>query len=607
MVFQDYTQPHAIRGGHANSNASAGPMKEKYSTLSVIKRVLAENAREYAGRYLLAIACLATLSLSTAFTAWIMKWVVNGAFVDRRPDLVWATCIAIFLAFFLRGLANYGQAVILSKISNNISARYQILAYNHLMSCSVEYFNQVRSGQIISRINYSILGIRNIMNIAVTASVRDVLTFLSLIGVMFLQEPLLTLSVFVGSPPLIFGLRYLSKRIRSATRDAVQTGGHIFSAMQETLQGISVVKAFTMEGALEKKVGNLIETAERRNNRIVRISERTAPLIEIFAGLVVASIVAFAAYRSIYYDVPPGGFMSFLTALLLAYDPAKRLARLPTQLQNAVTSAEMIYELLDMEPRQRDKPGAKPLVVTRGQIEFRNVAFSYGNDTVLRDISFVGEGGKATALIGPSGAGKSTIITLIPRFFDPQAGSVLIDGQDIADVTKRSLREQLAYVSQQAYMFAGTIRDNIRYGRPEATDAEVEQAARLAFAHDFILAQPLGYETQVGENGVTLSGGQRQRLSIARALVRDAPILLLDEATSALDSESEAFVQKALDHVMVGRTVIVIAHRLSTIRNADKIIVVQQGRVLQVGNHESLSKDEDGLYARLQKVGKEAV
>jgi len=240
--------------------------------------------------------------------------------------------------------------------------------------------------------------------------------------------------------------------------------------------------------------------------------------------------------------------------------------------------------------------------VTQARIEFRNVSFGYGSESVLSGVSFIAEGGATTALVGPSGAGKSTVINLIPRFYDPREGEILIDGQDIAHITKKSLRHQLAYVSQQPYLFEGTIRDNIRYGRPEASDADVEEAARLAYAHDFIAAQPQGYDTPVGENGVTLSGGQRQRLSIARALVRNAPILLLDEATSALDTESEAAVQKALDEAMTGRTVVVIAHRLSTVVRADKIVVMQQGRVVEEGNHETLAKVSDGLYARLNNL-----
>ncbi|RUM05257.1 ABC transporter ATP-binding protein [Rhizobium chutanense] len=568
----------------------------------ILKRIIAENGRDHLWGYVFAIVCLIVVALSTAFTAWIMRAIIDEAFANRRADVVWIICLSIFIAFVLRGFASYGQAVALSKVGNNIVARYQRRLYSHLMTLSVGFFSEARSAHIAAQVSQNVSGIRDVLNLTITSTVRDLLTFISLIGVMILQDPLLSLAVFIMAPPLLYALRYVSKRLRSATREAVHLNSHVLGAMQETIQGIAIVKAFTMEDELERKVNKLITGAESRANRIARLSERTSPLTESFAGFAVASVLAYAAYRSIYYNVAPGAFFSFVTALLLAYDPARRLARLQVQMERAVVNARMIYELLDMEPRQRDLPDAKPLAVTQARIEFRNVSFAYGNDSVLSGVSFIAEGGATTALVGPSGAGKSTVISLIPRFYDPREGEILIDGQDIAHITKKSLRQQLAYVSQQPYLFEGTIRDNIRYGRPEATDAEVEEAARLAYAHDFISAQPQGYETAVGENGVTLSGGQRQRLSIARALVRNAPILLLDEATSALDTESEAAVQKALDEAMTGRTVVVIAHRLSTVVRADKIVVMQQGRVVEEGNHETLAKVSDGLYARLNNL-----
>jgi len=580
------------RQPHANSDTVTG----------ILKRIIAENGRDHLWGYVFAIACLIVVALSTAFTAWIMRAIIDEAFANRRADVVWIICLSIFIAFMLRGFASYGQGVALSRIGNDIVARYQRRIYSHLMTLSVGYYNEARSAHIAAQVSQNVTGIRDVLNLTITSTVRDLLTFVALIGVMVVQDPLLSLAVFILAPPLLYALRYVSKRLRSATREAVNLNSHVLGAMQETIQGISIVKAFTMEEALENKVNKLISAAEGRANRIARLSERTSPLTESFAGFAVASVLAYAAYRSIYQGVPPGAFFSFVTALLLAYDPARRLARLQVQMERAVVNARMIYELLDMEPRQRELPDAKPLVVTEAKIELRNVSFAYGNESVLNTVTMTAEGGKTTALVGPSGAGKSTVISLIPRFYDPQEGQILIDGQDIAHVTKQSLRQQLAYVSQQPYLFEGTIRDNIRYGRPEATDEEIEKAARLAYAHDFIVSQPQGYDTPVGENGVTLSGGQRQRLSIARALVRNAPILLLDEATSALDTESEAAVQKALDEAMTGRTVVVIAHRLSTVVRADKIIVMQQGRVVEEGNHETLAKVSDGLYARLNNL-----
>jgi ATP-binding cassette subfamily B protein len=586
-----------------NANGTPNDKLDKESITVVLRRVIAENGRDHVGAYAFAIACLLTVAMTTAFTAWIMESVINEAFANRRADLIWTICGSIFAAFVIRGFAGYGQAVTLSKIGNNIVARYQKRLFAHLMTLSVGYFNESRSARLSAQINQNISGVRDVMNLTVTSLARDLVTLISLIGVMLVQDIVLSLIVFTVAPPLLLGLRYLAKRLRVATKEAVILNSHVLGAMQETVQGISIVKAFTMEEQLQRKIQLTIDAAERRSNRIARLSERNGPLTESLAGLSVAGVMAYAAYQAIYGGVLPGAFFSFITALLLAYEPAKRLAKLQVQMERAAVNAKMIYEILDMQTHQRDKPGAGELVVSDARVEFRNVRFAYGsNEPVLHGLSFVAEGGKTTALVGPSGAGKSTVITLVPRFYDPAEGEILIDGQNIADITKSSLRHHLAYVSQQPYLFEGTIRDNIRYGRPEATDAEIEDAARLAHAHDFILAQPMGYDTPVGENGLSLSGGQRQRLSIARALVRNAPILLLDEATSALDAESEAAVQQALDAAMVGRTVIVIAHRLSTVIKADKIIVMQAGKVVEEGTHTSLAQRPSGLYARLHNL-----
>jgi len=568
----------------------------------MLKHIIAENGRDYRWDYIVAIFCLVMVSASTGYIAYIMKWVIDKAFVDRDLIAAWLICASIFVVFVARGFAGYFQSVILNKIGNNTIARYQRRLYTHLMSLSVGFFNEARSAQLAAQVSQNVSGIRDVMNLTITSTMRDLLTFLTLIGVMIFQDPVLSIAFFVIAPPLFLTLRYISKRLRSATREAIVLNSHVLGAMQETMQGISIVKAFTMENELEGKVNKLITSAENRQNRIARLSERNGPLMESVAGLLIASLFAYAAYRSIYDNVSPGVFFSFATSLLLAYDPARRLAKLQVQMERAVVNARMIYELLDMEPRQRDLPDAKPLVVTQARIEFRGVGFAYGNDAVLDDVSFVAEGGQTTALVGPSGAGKSTVINLIPRFHDPKEGSIFIDGQDIRQITKQSLRQHLAYVSQQPYLFEGTIRDNIRYGRPDATNAEIEQAAKLAAADEFIRQQPQGYDTPVGEGGSTLSGGQRQRVSIARAIVRQAPILLLDEATSALDNEAEARVQEALTHVMEGRTTIVIAHRLSTVVNADHIIVLEEGRLVEEGTHASLMADPHSIYARFHRI-----
>ena len=568
----------------------------------VLRRVFSENGKQHVKGYLFAGACLAAVALSTAYVAYIMKSLIDEAFVNRSAEAVGTICVSIFLAFCLRGFATYGQAVALSRISNSIIASYQKRVSAHLMALSVEYFNLRRSAQIVARVNQNIMGVRDVLNITITSTVRDLLSLISLVGVMLYQDIVLSLIALVFAPPMLLVLRHLLRQLRSANRDGVMLSGRVFGAFQETIQGISIVKAFTMEVELERKLDKVILAAEARSNQIARLSERNAPVVESFAGAAIALVVAYAAYRAIYMNTPPGAFFSFVTALLMAYDPARRLTKVQIQMQRAANNAKMLYELLDTMPNQPDEPGARDLQITDGNVEFRSVSFGYNKEQVLKDVSFIAVGGRTTALIGPSGAGKSTIINLIPRFFDPRVGQILIDGQNIASVTKRSLREKIAYVSQQPYHFEGTIRENIRLGRPSATDADIEEAARLAYAHEFILKQPRGYDTPLGENGVTLSGGQRQRLSIARALVRNAPVLLLDEATSALDTESEVLVRKALEAAMAGRTVIVIAHRLSTIVHADKIVVMHNGRVEQEGTHETLSVEADGIYARLQRT-----
>ncbi|MBX9454953.1 MAG: ABC transporter ATP-binding protein/permease [Rhizobium sp.] len=570
--------------------------------LPVIKRLFMENARDHASTYGFAIACLVTVALSTAFTAWVMESVINEAFTNKRVGLVIWICLAIFFAFALKGFASYGQSVLLNKIGNAIVAKYQKRLYQHLMALNLGYFSDARSAQIAATATQNVNGVRETMNLAVTSVARDAVTFVALVGVMISKDWLLTLLVALTAPPMLMAVRYLARRVRAATRESVEYNSHVSGVMQETIQGLVIVKAFTMEDQLRDRMDNLIDISEKRANKIIRLSERTSPITESFAGAAIAAVIGYAAWQSIYANQLPGAFISFIAAMLLAYDPARRLAKLQVQLEKAYVNAKMIFDILDTPIPMREEADAKPLVVGPGRIEFRDVGFRYRADPILKGVSFVAEGGRSTAIVGPSGAGKSTIISLIPRFYDPEPGQILIDGQDIRHVTKRSLRESLAFVSQTAVMFEGTVRDNIRYGRPDATDAEIEEAARQAYAHDFILGLPQGYDTPVGENGLNLSGGQRQRLSIARALVRNAPILLLDEATSALDSESEAAVQKAIQHAMHGRTVVVIAHRLSTISEADKIIVMEDGRIVEEGTHEMLAQEEAGLYARLNRL-----
>ncbi|RWO54384.1 ABC transporter ATP-binding protein [Mesorhizobium sp.] len=582
-----------------NHQAKARPGE----VVAVIRRILTENGRDYRWYYALAVLCLVMVAATTAFTAWIMKDVVDQIFYQQRGDLIALICLLILGAFMLRGLATYGQAVMLARIGNNLVARYQRRIFAHLMKLGIGFFNDTRSGRLAAQINENVNGIRDLLSMTLTSLARDAVSLIALIGVMIWQDPMLSLMSLLVGPPLIYTVVYLTRRIRRATREAVQINARLIGAMQEATQGIAIVKAFTLEDELSRRISDLVAGAEQRANRIARVSERLSPISDMLAGFAVAGVIAYSGYRAAVGGQPPGAVFSFITALLLAYDPARRLARMQVGMERALVNARMIYELLDLEPQQGDAPGAAEAKITRGEVRFNNVSFGYVADApVLQDLSFVAAAGKMTAIVGASGAGKSTLVALLQRFHDVDEGSIEVDGQDISKVTKQSLRRSIAYVSQQPYLFEGTIRDNIRYGRLSASDAEIELAAQQAEADGFIRQQPQGYDTLVGEGGLTLSGGQRQRLSIARAIVRQTPILLLDEATSALDNEAEARVQQALTQIMAGRTTIVIAHRLSTVVNADHIIVLEQGRLVEQGTHASLMADPHSVYARFHRV-----
>jgi ATP-binding cassette subfamily B protein len=602
---------HTVKPGHRSrrsrrhheighiDNQSADPGE----IVAVIRRIMAENGRDYIWHYAFAGLCLLLIAATTAFSAWIMRDVIDEIFYKQRSDLVALICLSIVGAFAIRGIAGYVQAVMLAVVGNNLVARYQRRMFEHLMKLGVDFFSEHRSGQLAAQINQNVGGIRDLLSTTLTAVARDVVSLVALVGVMIYQDPLLSGIALLIGPPLIYSVNYLMRRIRKITRQSVVINSRLIGAMQEAAQGIAVVKAFTMESQLAQKIDALVTDAEQRSNKIARVSERVTPIAEMLAGFAVAGVIAYAGYRAAYGGQPAGTVFSFITALLLAYDPARRLARVQVGLERSLVNARMIYEILDLTPQQGDRPDAEPLVVGPGEVVFDKVSFGYDPALpVLHGVSFVAAGGKSTAIVGASGAGKSTLTALLERFYDVGSGSISIDGQDIAGVTKESLRRQIAFVSQQPYLFEGSIRDNIRYGRADATDAEIEAAARLAAADEFIRQQPRGYDTLVGENGVTLSGGQRQRVSIARAIVRNAPILLLDEATSALDNESEARVQKALTEIMKGRTTIIIAHRLSTVVNSDHIVVLEEGRLAEQGTHASLLADQQSLYARFHRL-----
>ena len=576
-------------------------------TLSIIARVAKENATGHVAGYVIAGCCLVIIAATTAFSAWIIRILVDDVFVDHNLQTAYIISGSIFVVYLIKGAATYVQDVQLNKIANNIVANYQTRVFRHLLKLGLGYYYKTRSAYLVGQINQNIAGVRNLLNMLVTVVLRDFLSVIALLAVMIYRDPLLSLLSLIIAPPVIIMVARFKLRVKRIARQSVDINSRVASSMQEATQGIQIVKAFTMEEQLGRKVKNLAAAAEERANKMARITARTSPLMETLGGIAVAGVVAYSSYNVIVLDGSPGDMMSFLTAMLLAYEPAKRLARLNVNLERSLVDARMIYEVLDTPLLQSDKSDAKIFALGSGEIRFEAVEFSYDSadsdtGTVIEKMSFVAKAGETTALVGPSGGGKSTIISLLQRFHDLDGGTINIDDQDIKDIKIASMRQHIAYVSQQPFLFEGTIADNLRYARPDASMEELIKAAKLAQAHDFILASSQGYDSQVGENGVTLSGGQRQRLSIARAILRNAPILLLDEATSALDNESEALVQSALETVMKNRTTIVIAHRLSTIANADTILVIEKGKVVDSGTHAELAARKSGIYARYNSL-----
>lgn len=580
--------------------------KNKFPTkeaTSLIRRMISENIGQYKLAYTIAIIASLVSAATNGALAYLMQPMIDKIFVERDASYILIISGAIFGMFLLRGFSGYIQAVQLAVIGNNLVACYQKRILDQLMRLGMDFYADRRSGHLAAQINQNVTGIRDLLNMTISSIARDIISLIGLVGMMFYMEPILSLIVFLIGPPLVLAVAYISRRIRAVTRELVNLNSHLLGAIQESLQGITIVKAFTMEKLMVDKISTLIDQSEERSNKIARVSERTTPISEIIAGFAISGVIAYGGYAAIADNQAPGAMFAFITALMFAYDPARRLARLQVGLERSLVNARMIYEILDIEPQQADKEGAVILQPKKGEISFEKIRFSYQpGQPVLNDVTFTAAAGKVTAIVGASGAGKSTLIGLVQRFYDLDSGKITIDGQNIAHVTKASLRHSIAYVSQQAYLFEGTIGDNIQYGRPDATYDEIVEAAKLAHAHEFIIKLPLGYDTPIGENGTTLSGGQRQRLSIARAIVRNAPILLLDEATSALDNESEKKVQKALENVMRDRTTLVIAHRLSTIIDADTIIVMEAGRVVEKGRHEELIEIQNGVYSRFYEL-----
>jgi ABC-type multidrug transport system fused ATPase/permease subunit len=575
---------------------------DPYGAAILIRRLITEQGAAYWRRYLVAFALMGASAAATAGSAWLLGQVINKAYVDKDVRGIALLSGLTVLIFILKGAATYGHQVILSKISNAILANNQRRLFAKLMDESIAFFSERHSSEFLARLTSGAYSVTQVLSLLINAVGRDVLLLIGLVAVMLMQDPYMALLGFAVAPPAMLVLRKLVKRIKGLAHNQFTGTADILETMQESLQGIRTVKAFTLEQTMRERIDASITAVERNANKMARVSNRSSPLMETLGGLAVAGGLMYGGYSVVAMGATPGQFFSFLTAFLLAYEPAKRLARLNIDLNSNLIGARKLLEIVDSpssEPADDDKPALK---LTHARVELRDVTFAYRpNEPVLNRMSFVAEPGKVTALVGPSGGGKSTVLALLLRFYDVNEGTILIDGQSISAVSRRSLREQTAYVGQDVYLFRASIRENIAFGKAGATEAEIVAAAKAACAHEFIMGFPLGYDTPVGEHGTQLSGGQRQRIAVARALVKNAPIILLDEATAALDSESEQQVQEAIEHLCQNRTTIVIAHRLHTIMHADAILVVEGGEIVERGRHDELLH-RGGRYASFFRI-----
>ena len=569
------------------------------TTYALVKRLLKESVRPYLKWIGFALVGMVFVAGATAASAWLMKPVINDVFVAKNKEFLLPISIAVLVTFAIKGFANYAQSVIMHYVGQRIITDTQHRLYGHLTRMDLGFFHQTPTGSLISRFTVDINMMRAAVSNALTGIGKDFLTLIFLVGVMFIQDLYLAVIAFVVFPVAILPIVKLGRRIRKVTVSMQEEQGQFTTILEQTIQGARVVKAYRME---EYEKGRFRKIAERVFQLVfksARIRSMASPIMETLGGVAVALVIFYGGFRVIEESMNPGAFFSFITALLLAYEPMKRLANLNASLQEGLASAQRLFSLLDTKPNITDKPDATTLKIKGGNIVLNQVNFSYiPKHPVINGVSLSVPAGKLVALVGPSGAGKSTILNLIPRFYEVDSGIIKIDGIDVQDVTLDSLRRNIALVSQEIILFDDTVRANIAYGRPDASEKEITQAAKNAAAHDFIEAMSNGYDTYVGERGTKVSGGQRQRLAIARAMLKNAPILLLDEATSSLDAESEREVQAALMELMKGRTTLVIAHRLSTVIEADLIHVIDNGKLVESGNHpELLSKN--GTYARL--------
>jgi ATP-binding cassette, subfamily B, bacterial MsbA len=553
----------------------------------IYKRLL-KYLRPYSWRLIVSGVCMVGVAMLTASLAYLVKPALDEIFFQKNSQMLIYIPLLVALVYLVKGLCDFGQYYLMSYIGQSVIRDLRAQMFEKLEEMSVGFFVRHSTGELLSRMNNDVSMVQGAITSAITGLVRDALTVVALVCVVFYRDFKLALIALAVFPLAIYPLLAFGKKLKRYSRRMLVSLEEITERLNETITGIRIVKAFAMEDYERAKFDQVNQTLFNAFMQRFKVRALSNPVMETLGGMGVCAIVFYGGYQVINGQSTQGTFFSFMAALLMLYEPIKRINEVNITIQEGISAGERIFALLDSPTDVMDRPGAIILENVRHEILFDKVTFAYETEPVLKDITIRIRAGEAIAVVGESGVGKSTLLDLLPRFYDVTSGRILIDGTDLRDMTQRSLRENIGIVTQQTILFDDTIRNNIAYGRPDLPLQKVMEAAKAANAHDFVINLPYGYDTMIGENGIKLSGGERQRIAIARALLKNPPVLILDEATSSLDSDSEKAVQSALEVLMRGRTTLVVAHRLSTIRNVDRINVLVNGRIAEEGSHDEL-------------------